>query len=491
MSDIDLEVHQDVLDTGKAGGMAIRGGALRTFGHVAAMLLSLASVPFLIRHLGEVDYGYYTIVVSITFIIGGITEAGLTNLGTRRYSVLDGEERTEFLRSLVGLRLALTVAGVGLSCLFAAATGQPGVVVAGTALAGAGLLLGLTQQTYAVSLSSQLRLGWVTGLELLKQLTITSTTVALVLVGASLLPFFLAIVAGGAVILAATLLLLRGEGSLTPRYDLRTWRAMMSEVLPYALAAAVGLVYFRLALILMSYVASDRETGIYSAAYRVVETVGVIPWLLVSAGFPILARAARDDSARLRYALQRLFDVGVLLGAAISLAVAIGAPFAIDVIAGDDFEQSVGVLRILAGATVMSFLVATWSFALLSLEQYRKILVANAGAVVTAAVLTLALVPGMGAEGAAIATLGAETALALGYLVALRLADPALVPSVSTILRLLPGSAAAIVVAIVVPAHPVVLVALGSAVYFALAGVLRAIPPELVNALLRRDPEGA
>ena len=74
----------------------------------------------------------------------------------------------------------------------------------------------------------------------------------------------------------------------------------MREVLPFALAAAVGLIYFRLAIIMMSYLATDHETGIYSAAQRIVETVGVIPWLVVSAGFPILARAARDDADRLK-----------------------------------------------------------------------------------------------------------------------------------------------------------------------------------------------
>ena len=118
----------------------------------------------------------------------------------------------------------------------------------------------------------------------------------------------------------------------------------------------------------MSYVATDYETGIYSTAFRVVEAVGVIPWLVVSAGFPIVARAARDDESRLRYALQRLFEVPPITGALIALSIGLAAEFAIDVIGGlPEFEDSVPVLRVLGLALVTSFLVATWSFALLSL----------------------------------------------------------------------------------------------------------------------------
>ena len=103
---------EDVLDSGEAGGRAIRGGALFTGTYVIGLLLSIASVPFMIRHLGVVDYGYYVAVSAIVFIIGGFTEAGLTNLGIREYSQLRPGEREPFLRNLVGLRLVLTTFGV-------------------------------------------------------------------------------------------------------------------------------------------------------------------------------------------------------------------------------------------------------------------------------------------------------------------------------------------------------------------------------------------
>ena len=91
-------------------------------------------------------------------------------------------------RNLVGLRLVLTVAGIGLAVVLTAATGAGQAVVLGTAIMGVGLLLTLTQQTYTVSLTARLRLGWVSALELIKQFTLSATIVLLVIVGASLEP---------------------------------------------------------------------------------------------------------------------------------------------------------------------------------------------------------------------------------------------------------------------------------------------------------------
>ena len=480
-----VEAPPNVLDTGEAGGKAIRGGTLRMAAYVVQLGLSLISVPLMVRHLGVADYGRFVTVSAIIFIIGGVTEAGLTNLGLRQYAQLDGEPRERYLRTLAGLRLTLTGAGVAVAVLATWATGAERTVVLGVGITGLGLFLALSQQTYAIPLSGQLRLGWVSGLDLIRQLVLTSGVVVLVLVGASLVPFFWTSVLAGAVLLVLTVLVLRRETSLKPVVDLRAWREILREVLPYALAAAVGLIYFRLAVILMSYLASEQEAGIYGTAFRIVEVVGVIPWIAVSSGFPILARAARDDAERLRYALQRLFEVSTTVGGGFAVAIALGAPFAIDVVAGEGFEDAYPVLRLLGLALVTSFLVATWSFALLSLKAHRALLVSNAIAAVATAAGVVALEPFLGAQGAAIATVAGEAVLAGAYLFALRRAEPLLMPGLSVVAKtLLAGGVA--MLALLLDWHPVLLTAVGLTAYGAVLLVTRAVPPELLHALRKR-----
>jgi len=477
---------EDVLDSGEAGGRAIRGGALFTGSYAVGLLLSVASVPFMIRHLGVVDYGYYVAVSAIVFIIGGFTEAGLTNLGIREYSQLPPEEREPYLRDLVGLRLVLTTIGVLVATGLSAATGSPSVVVAGVGIAGLGLLVQLTQQTYTVPLTVQLRMGWISVLGIIRQATLSGLFIALVLLNAGLIAFFWANVIMGVVVTAITLALIRGTAPLLPAFHAPSWKRILKETLPYALAAAVGLIYFRIAVVLMSYVSTDEETGIFSAAFRIVEVVGVLPWLLVSAGFPILARAARDDEERLGYALQKIFEVAAVFGVFIALGLAVAAPVAISVVAGEDFDASVPVLRLQAAGLVTSFLMVTWTYALLSLRLYRPLLVANGAAAIVAVVATVALAPPLGAEGAAIATVLAEATLAGVSLAGLRRHRPALRPELGVVPKVAAAFAAAVAVALLVPAPALVLSFLAGGVYAAIALALGAVPGEAIAALRRR-----
>ena len=486
-SDVEQHVAEDVLDSSEAGGRVIRGGAARSVSYIGSLLLSLASVPFMVRHLGTEDYGQYVAVSAIVFIVGGVTEAGLTNLGIREYSALrDRQERDALLRNLIGLRVALTAAGIFAAVILAWVTGSEEVVVIGTAIMGLGLFLSLTQQTFMIPLTAQLKLGTVAILELLKQAVLTAAIVAFVLAGTGLVPFFWASVFSAVVMTAATIALVRADTPLRPSVDLAAWRGILRETAAYALAAAVGLVYFRIAVILMTYVATKDETGWFSAAFRLVEVVGVIPWVLVTSSFPVLARAARDDSARLEYALQRMFEVATVVGTLIALGLAVSAPFAIDVVAGDDFEPSVDVLRIQSVGLVTTFLLATWLFALLSLKLHKQLLIANVLAAVVAIVGTLALAPPLGAEGAAIATVAAEAVLAFACLYFLTRDQGTLRPRLGVVPKVAVAAAAGIVVALLVPVHSLVLAILSVSVAFGVMVGLRAVPPELYTALLRR-----
>ena len=348
------------------------------------------------------------------------------------------------------------------------------------------MLIQLTQQTYTVPLNVQLRMGWISILGVIRQATLSGLFILLVVLNAGLTAFFWANVVMGVVLVAVTLLVLRGTAPLLPSFHAVSWKKILKETLPYALAAAVGLIYFRIAVVLMSYVSTAEETGIFSAAFRIVEVVGVLPWMLVSAGFPILARAARDDEARLGYALQKIFEIAAVFGVFIALGLAVAAPVAIEVIAGPDFDASISVLRIQSLGLVTSFLMVTWTYALLSLRLYRQLLLANALAALTAIVATLLLAPPLGAEGAAIATVAAEAALAGASLYGLRLARPALTPQLGVVPKVLVALVVAVGVALVVPASPLVLSFVAGGVYAAIVFALGAVPPEAIAALRRQ-----
>jgi O-antigen/teichoic acid export membrane protein len=475
----------DILDTSEAGPAAIRGGTLRAGAYALGILLSLVSAPLLIRHLGVTEYGQFVTISSLLFIVTGIVEGGLTNVGVREYTTLDGDARTVFMRNLLGMRLLIPLAG-GIGAVgFSAVAGYGTTLVAGTAIGAVGVVLLLAGGSFTVPLISRLRSGTVAALELLRQVITVAGLIALVVVGASLLPFFAVPIVANIPVIVLGFLLVRGQMPMRPTLDVREWRPVLRDTLPFAAATALGFVYFRVTVIAMSLVSTAVQTGYFSASSRIAAVLIAVPAMLVTAAFPILARAARDDPARLRYALQKLFEVSVLCGVGVALVLIVVAPFAIDVIAGDKFGPSVPVLRIQGLALVGTFLVATWGFALLALRRHRDLILTNVAAMVIAAGATVALGPTLGAKGGAIATTITEWLLPLMYLVAILRVRPDLRPRPAVVPKAVAAAGIAAAVALVpgLPSAPGAVVA--AVVYVALLLALRAVPGEVIDAIPR------
>jgi O-antigen/teichoic acid export membrane protein len=479
-------LDSDLLDTDRAGSAAIRGGAMRVGGYGLAILLSVGSSALLFRHLGVVDSGRYVTIVALVTLAGGITDAGLSAIGVRELATRDAPARASLMRSLSGLRLALTFAGIAAAVLFALLAGYAGTLVVGTLIAGAGLALQVLQDTYAITLTAQLRLGWVAAADLVRQTVMVAGIVALVIAGAGLLPFYAAAVPAGAAAVGLTAWLVRGSVPLLPSVHIAHWRGLLRETFAYAMATVVAAIYFRVAILIVSLIASGRQTGYFGVSFRVIEVLVVVPQLLVGATFPIFARAARDDRARLRYALGRTFDACLILGAGVGLALLVGAPLIIAVIAGPQFHPAETVLRIQGLALVASFTGAVWGYALLSLHRHRAVLVCSVVSLALTVALTAVLTEADGARGAAIGTAIGEAlfSLMLGIAVFRGGVRPAVswsaVPRV--LLAALLGAAT-----LAIPGIPdLVRVALALALYVGALLALRAIPQEVLEQLPNR-----
>ena len=68
----------------------------------------------------------------------------------------------------------------------------------------------------------------------------------------------------------------------------------------------------------------------------------------------------------------------LLAGVGVALALFLGAEFAVDLVAGADFDAAVDVLRVLAFALMGTFVIAARGYSLLSLGRLRAMLVSNA-----------------------------------------------------------------------------------------------------------------
>jgi O-antigen/teichoic acid export membrane protein len=475
----------DIVGTSEAGPAAIRGGILRAGAFAGGLLLGIVAAPLLVRHLGDADFGRYSAVLAVIMIVNGLTEGGINTVAVRELSSRqDPVERDRVMRDLLGLRMVLSAVGIALAVAFSAAAGYGSTLVLGTFVGAVGMATIVLQTLVATVLQSRLRFGWAALIELVRQAFVAATIVALVVLDGSVLAFLAASVPAAVVALAITVALVRGTITLRPAFHPRRWLPLMRETLAVAIAVAVNAIYFRVALVVTSLVATAVETGTFAISYRVMEILAGVPALLLGAAFPIVSRAARSDRARFQYASERMFELSVLFGALAALSLALAAPFVIEVLTGDRHDPATVVLQIQSAAVLASFVASGAGFPLLALGRFREAVIANCVPLVLVAVLSLVLAKPYGAQGAAIAATAADFALALTTAVLLvRKGGPTLPLSVLPVALL--AAACGLGAGLLVGVHPLVDAFVGTVVYLGVLALLRRFPPE-VGELLRR-----
>ncbi len=485
MSDPDGSVQRDALTEPGAGDRAIRGGALRVGGYGAGLLLTLVASVFLLRYLGVARFGQWATVIAIVTVVLGVTDAGLTLVGQRAYVHADAARRRTLLADLVGMRLVLTPAGVLLGVAFTLIAGYPSALVTGTLLAGVGIVLAVLATTLTMPLTVDLRLGAATTIDFARQLVIVIGIVALVLAGTGLVPFFAVYIAGGAVAVATALAFAGTTSWIAPRFAWGEWKPLLKDAAPVALSSVVNVTYVRVLLILASLLATAHQTGLFATSFRISEILLGVPQLMIGAAFPILAHAHVADEARLSYVLQRMGEAALLVALALALVLAVGAAPIVQLLGGHKYAQAAEPLRIESVAIAGAFMTQLGTFGLIAVHRQRALIAVNALALVVVLVLGLTLIPPLGANGAALAASIGEVVLAIAAITMLARLQPALAPDLRYVPKL--ACAAALGGACVLLPLPDALAAVVALlVYGAAAWVLRAIPRELVEALVRR-----
>lgn len=475
----------DVLDTTAAGRLVIRGGTLRFGSYVGVVALSVVSAALLTRHLGPAHFSQYTTVLSLVSVVAVVTDAGMANLGTREFAVRSGGDRDALMRDLLSLRVALTAIGVVLAMAFAFAAHYDTALLAGTFLASVATVALVLQHTLSIPLSAELRLGALSLLELARQALTVAAIVVLIALGAGVFPLLAVTLLVNALLLLPSAALVRGRISLRIELRPRRWASLLRLTVVFALATAVGTIYVYAVQIITSLVASPQQSGLFAASFRVFVVTAGVPGLLVSGALPLLARAARDDRDRLAYATARIFEVSLILGVGAAVGLLGGAQFVIAVVAGPKYAGAGEVLEIQGLATMFSFVLAGWTFALISLKRYRGLLTANAAALLVSCILAPTLASTDGAQGAALATVCAEATLGLGTLIALVRRHPHLRPPLAVVPKVALAAAPAVVLAVVPDLTSLLRGLLAVGVYGLLITLTRAVPKELTEPLTR------
>lgn len=395
------------------------GSALLLLAQVAGNAGFFVAVLILARALTVAERGDVAFLTVTALVVGRIVDIGVPETATI-FAARRPQKRPELLTSLTLFTLVTAAAGgvvvaLGLAALKSvrpAAIHTPELValaagVVGAAVFGAALQfhLGLEryrEQTIVRTLVPWLYAALVGGLWAAGSLTVLRAMLA-----------WVAAHSIGGMILLAVSARRTGFG----RFDWPYLRAVVAYGTRAWAGTLTRFLNFRTDQVLMGFISSQAELGIYSVAVNLSEVLLYLPNAVGNAMLPTVSRGARSERAQQSL---RCFRVLTLVtAAAVAVAALVGAPL-LPVLFGHKFDGSVApFLWLLPGAFgyVGSMV---FSSALLAGGQPGGSSLGSAVSLVVGFALDLALIPPYGAVGAAIAASAAFGAGGLAAAVAYR-----------------------------------------------------------------------
>lgn len=203
----------------------------------------------------------------------------------------------------------------------------------------------------------------------------------------------------------------------TPDYEHRAWLGSGLTLLGMSVVLALNA---QLGTILVGAFDGSAEAGVFTAASRVSMLVG---FLFLAATYPLMPTVARLHAAGRGDELQRLLSRAVRTVALASLPIAallvVFAPRLLDVF-GEGFDTGATSLRILVAGELVKLVAGFGGLALIMTVYERAFTKAVCAGATLNLLLGVALIPGSGSEGAAIAAAVSAVVMSVALVVAAR-----------------------------------------------------------------------
>ena len=204
----------------------------------------------------------------------------------------------------------------------------------------------------------------------------------------------------------------------TPIFPRDALRHLLSRVAPYGLAFVGLTVYSKVDVILLARWSGAVQVGYYSAAYKFVDVFQALVIVAAGAVYPRLARTAgaREGST---WGGGRAANVVILASLPAGLGLHLVAGSVVHLVFGAEYAGSAPPLRWLALLLPLLAVSVLGGYVLGAAGRMRPVASLYAAAVAVNVALNALLVPRLGAPGAALARLGSESLLVLGFLAVL------------------------------------------------------------------------
>ncbi|HTR81124.1 MAG TPA: flippase [Bacteroidota bacterium] len=309
---------------------------------------SFALMMFLPRYLGAEAYGRLYLAISVTALQALMIDLGLSTFFVKEVA-RDRSKVNLFFMNSAALRVIVWLVTMAGMYIYVIATGYSSELMIIVLLLGFGTLLtSMSDLAYRIFQSFEL-LTYRSYAVVIERVSLALIAIPMLVSGCGVISIALVMTLSVSLSFTASMFLLPKVVHLKLQVRPTTWLPLVRGALPFFISTFFSFVYFRINVVMLSAMTSDRVVGWYGAPFKLFDTLMFFPVILQTVVFPVFSRLWAESAEGFATTAKGVLDSTVVMAVMISfLLFALARPIVGFLFGLKDYENSVILLKGLA-----------------------------------------------------------------------------------------------------------------------------------------------
>ncbi|MBU4305734.1 MAG: flippase [Candidatus Omnitrophica bacterium] len=205
--------------------------------------------------------------------------------------------------------------------------------------------------------------------------------------------------------------LIKKFGVIKYNFNPQNWWKLLKQASPMGFAWLMIQIYNNFDTVMLSFMKSDKEVGLYNAAYKIILGLFFIGGIYIISIFPVISKYYKESMEKLKTLLSYSAKLMIILGLPLGVGGMVLAKPIMDFFYGPQYDGGIIAFRILIWYVVVSFICMIYANSLLACNREKKYAMGVAFSAIINIGLNALLIPRFSLKGAAFATVVSEVVL--------------------------------------------------------------------------------
>ncbi len=378
------------------------------FGDIVGKILSLAFVIYAARYLHAEGYGILSFALAFTGMFGILSDIGFYELIVREVA-RDKQKAGKYIGNVIILKSFLVAIMFGLLCATINMMNYPSKTVELVLILGISIAIDAFSVAFHAIFHAFERMEFISLGKIMKNAMLLAGAFIIIYGNMRLLAFAYLYLIGSLFIFAYSFTITAMKFA-RPEFEIdkQFCKWLIKEGLPFWASFVFVKIYYDIDKVMLSMMVGDVVVGWYSAAYRLVVTLGFIPTAFIASIYPVTSRLFISSKDTLIFTTERALKYMLIIGVPIGILTTSLADKIISHVYGAEYAPSTIALQILIWSEVLIFGSVVLGNLLNSVNKQIVVTYQTAIAAILNVVMNLLLIPRYSYVGASIATVMTE-----------------------------------------------------------------------------------